>query len=75
MDMSPQLVAYVSYMAKFTAYDAVRDGFTTPGPSTLRIPPMPATCSAPCRPGIPPHAGHLFRRMSAGREPGRRDCA
>lgn len=38
MDMSPQLVAYVSYMAKFTAYDAVRDGFTTPDPSTPRKP-------------------------------------
>jgi hypothetical protein len=31
----------------------------------LRIPPMSATHSTPCRPGIPPHAGHLFRRMSA----------
>ena len=32
----------------------------------MRIPPMSATHSAPCRPGLPPHAGHLFRRMSAG---------
>jgi hypothetical protein len=31
----------------------------------MRIPPMSATHSTPCRPGIPPHAGHLFRRMSA----------
>lgn len=38
MDMSPQLVAYVSTMAKFTEYDAVRNGFTTPDPSTPRKP-------------------------------------